>query len=124
MRSPKELAFKVRCGCISDRIFCGIETALASASIAQVHQAVLRPEWAATVSGGKRAGCKWTKVAVKVRHKTIANTLTGDLTTLRAMLGWQVRLQAYFCGLCNFCLCNQCSFYLDSQPEMIDLSKQ
>jgi predicted unusual protein kinase regulating ubiquinone biosynthesis (AarF/ABC1/UbiB family) len=67
------------------------ETALASASIAQVHKAVLRPEWAVTAGYGDRAGYKWTEVAVKVRHKTIAETLTGDLTTLRAMLGWQVR---------------------------------
>eukprot|EP01043_Picozoa_sp_COSAG02_P007576 COSAG02_NODE_229_length_28128_cov_18.529131_15_plen_81_part_00 len=67
------------------------ETALASASIAQVHKAVLRPEWAASASCGGRAGQKWTTVAVKVRHKTIADTLTGDLTTLRAILGWQVR---------------------------------
>ena len=70
------------------------ETALASASIAQVHKAVLRPEWAASASCGGRAGQKWTTVAVKVRHKTIADTLTGDLETLRAMLGWQVRRQA------------------------------
>ena len=73
------------------------ETALASASIAQVHKAVLRPEWAASASYGGRAGQNWTTVAVKVRHKTIAETLKGDLTTLRAMLGWQVRWLAPFC---------------------------
>ena len=66
------------------------ESPLASASIAQVHKAVLRPEWAVGANSTRRMTQKWTKVAVKVRHKTIAETLTGDLATLRAMLGWQV----------------------------------
>ena len=44
---------------------------------------MLRPEWAATASVGDRAGRKWTKVAVKVQHKTIGKTLIEDLVSFQ-----------------------------------------
>jgi predicted unusual protein kinase regulating ubiquinone biosynthesis (AarF/ABC1/UbiB family) len=75
-------------GCALDEVFESFETkCLASASIAQVHSAVLRPEWAvAREKTGGGGGEPWVHVAVKVQHKDIAQTLAGDLITLSALL--------------------------------------
>ena len=70
-------------GCSMETVFASFETeCLASASIAQVHAAVLRPEYAVPYSGRLSSppplgslSSGWRKVAVKVQHKVRAEAV-------------------------------------------------